>query len=189
MSLFLVRHTAVAVDKGVCYGISDVPLAGTFEDTAKLLLQNLPPAPWHVISSPSTRCRKLAESFGPFTTIDGRLRELDFGEWEMRRWDDIPRAEIDLWSADFVHRAPPGGESFAALADRAEACIADISEKSSSENVLVVTHAGVIRALLASRRKIPLREAFGLPVDFGSIHLLPTKRPTATTSSTQFAPP
>lgn len=172
MNLFLVRHTAVAVDEGVCYGSSDVPLAATFAQTAKLLRAKLPPQPWRVITSPAQRCRKLAESFGVPATIDARLLELNFGEWELRRWSDISREEIDFWSADFVNRAPPAGETFAALASRAEACVAEIAPTCADENILIITHGGVIRALLAPRRGLALREAFSIRVDFGGIHPL-----------------
>lgn len=174
MSITLIRHTAVAVEEGVCYGTADVPLCATFAQTAELLRSKLPPPPWQIISSPALRCRRLAESFGQDVIVDARLLELNFGSWELRRWNEIPRDEIDVWSADFVNHAPPGGESFAALAERAEACIAEAAKKHSEKNIVCVTHAGVIRALIAPRQGLTLRDAFNIRVDFGGFYLLPT---------------
>ena len=173
MGVILIRHTAVAVEAGVCYGASDVPLASDFAQAANKPYSQLPPGPWRVISSPALRCRQLAELFSPNVVTDHRLLELNFGDWELRRWDEIPRTEIDLWSDDFVNRAPPGGETFAALARRAEACIHEFKRLYSGEKIICVTHAGVIRALLASRQGISLRDAFSLHVDFGGIYPLP----------------
>lgn len=173
MSVILIRHTAVSIEEGVCYGASEVPLANDFAQAADQLRAQLPPRPWRVISSPARRCRLLAESLDANITIDHRLLELDFGDWELRRWTEIPRAQVDYWSEDFVHRAPPGGESFAALAERAEACIYEFGRLLPDESILYVTHAGVIRALLAPRRGIALRHAFSLKIEFGGIYPLP----------------
>jgi alpha-ribazole phosphatase len=177
MKLILVRHTAVSVGDGMCYGSADVPLAPAFEQAAELILRKLPPGPLRVISSPAERCRKLAETFGVEVVIDTRLIELNFGRWELLRWSEIPRAESDPWSADFVNRAPPGGETFAALAARAEACVAEFTQRFSENNVIIVTHAGVIRALLAPRQGLALRDAFSLKIEFGGIYPLPLALP------------
>lgn len=173
MDVILIRHTAVAVEKGICYGVSDVPLASDFAQAANQPCAQLPPGPWRVISSPALRCRKLAELLDPQLITDHRLLELNFGDWELRRWDEIPRSEIDHWSEDIVNRAPPGGETFAALAMRAEACIHEFKRLFSGQKIVCVTHAGVIRALLAPRQGIALRDAFALHVDFGGVYPLP----------------
>ncbi len=175
MPVILVRHTAVAVEPGVCYGASEVPLADDFPAAAERVRRLLlPPPRARIISSPSQRCLRLARVLanGADLTPDPRLLELTFGAWEGRHWDDLPRAEVDAWSADFVNRAPPGGESFSQLAARAEDCITDLISHHSGESLVLVTHAGVIRALLASRSELPLRDAFSISVEFGGIYPL-----------------
>lgn len=179
MSLFLVRHTKVSTDEGICYGSADVPLAPAFEQAAEHVRKQLPPGPLRVISSPAERCRKLAESMGYETVVDARLAELDFGKWELRRWSEIPRTESDPWSADFVNQAPPGGETFMALAARAEDCVADVTRRFPWDNVILITHAGVIRALLAHRQGIALRDVFSLKIEFGGIYPLSLARTPA----------
>lgn len=180
MSIYLVRHTSVAVAEGLCYGITEVPLENSFNSEVAVLLRRLPIPPSHVLSSPAVRCQKLAAAFDVSVTIDARLRELNFGDWENRLWEDIPKVEIDSWSKDFVNRAPPGGESFQSLANRAVACLEEATRDLNSANIVCVTHAGVIRALIATSRGMPLAEAFSLPVAFGSIHLLQEANRTLT---------
>jgi alpha-ribazole phosphatase len=126
-----------------------------------------------VISSPARRCRRLAESFGAPVSVDARLQELDFGAWDGRAWDDLPRPALDRWCDDFVNARPPGGESFAALIARAEAFVADLT---TGGTVVAVTHAGVIRALLAPRRGLAYTDAFGIAVPPGSLHVLDVPR-------------
>ncbi|OIR08209.1 alpha-ribazole phosphatase [mine drainage metagenome] len=174
MAVILVRHTSVNIAPGICYGVSEVPLADTFQTEAERVHRALPLGPRLVVSSPSKRCLSLARVLagdGPVAT-DPRLHELNFGAWEGRHWDDLPRADVDAWSADFVNRAPPGGESFTQLAARAEACLADLLQRHSGETLVLVTHGGVIRALLAPRSGLALRDAFSIPVDFGGVYPL-----------------
>lgn len=172
MNILLVRHTQTAVPAGLCYGRTDVPLADTFPAEAAAVRAALSPPPWRLVSSPAARCRRLAEFLGAPIASDERLRELDFGAWENRLWTELPRAETEPWLADFVHRRPPGGESFGELAARAAAALADLTRSDDVRPLVVVTHAGVIRALLARAEGRPLAEAFGTPVPFGSVHLL-----------------
>lgn len=172
MSIYLIRHTAVANASGLCYGTAEVPLTADFSAKAAEVRRALPARPWRVFSSPSERCTRLARLFDPAFVTDHRLRELHFGDWELKRWDDIPRDHFDVWSNDFVHRAPPGGETFAGLAERAEASLHEIEKLFPTDNILCVTHAGVIRALLARAWSLPLKNAFRIQVDFGGVYPL-----------------
>ena len=172
MILLLVRHTAVSGIDGLCYGRTEVALADSFPAEAAAVRAALPPLPWTLHASPAGRCRRLADSFGPPVAIDARLRELDFGGWDGRAWDDLPRPALDRWCDDFVSTCPPGGESFSELAARAEAFVADLARGDASATVVAVTHAGVIRALLAPRRGLALADAFSLAVPPGSVHSL-----------------
>ena len=75
-----------------------------------------------VATSPLRRCAdvgRLLRREGWVHLIDPQLLEMDFGAWEGRAWDAIPRAEIDAWVDDFVAYLPGGGESLGELLDRA----------------------------------------------------------------------
>lgn len=171
MELYLIRHTAVQA-AGLCYGHHDVPLAETFAAEAARLHTKLPAAPaagYRVFSSPAARCRALATEFAAGFTPDERLREMHFGTWENRAWNDLPLTETAPWMADYVTLAPPGGETFGAVQQRAAAFLAERAAAPGAAPTLVFTHGGLIRALVAHCLEIPLRNAFRLHVDFASV--------------------
>lgn len=146
MALTFLRHTTPDVAKGICYGVTDLEVAGSFENEVAAVLADLPSVE-RIVSSPLLRCRSLANRVAEarnldFQIIDG-LREMDFGRWEMVRWNDIPRAELDEWAEDFMSARPHGGESVQQLQDRVSETLEGFSD------ALVVTHSGVIRAAAA----------------------------------------
>jgi alpha-ribazole phosphatase len=126
MDLVLIRHPAPAVEAGICYGRSDVPLAGDARASSDSLFARLAslgvPPPQALWTSPLRRCSSvaawLARRCRCVATADARLQEMDFGAWERMRWDAIDRAAIDAWAADFVHARLHGGESVAQFAAR-----------------------------------------------------------------------
>lgn len=176
MDIYLIRHTKTDTCKGLCYGQSDVALAESFPEEARRLQQKLPvlKANSFAFSSPLTRCVQLAERLSDNVATDARLLELDFGDWEGRRFDDIDTDVLQQWTDDFVHTAPPGGESFIDLCRRAGSFWQDVVHGThpASEQLLIITHAGVIRALLAHVLKLPPANAFQFRVDVGSVHKL-----------------
>lgn len=174
MTVYLIRHTAVQA-AGLCYGHHDVPLADTFAAEAAQLRARLPTDPaegYRVFSSPATRCLALAAEFTTNISPDERLREMHFGTWENRAWNDLPPAETAPWMADYVTLAPPGGETFGAVQQRAAAFLAELAAEPAAAPALVFTHGGTIRALVCHCLEIPLRNAFQLQVDYASTTVL-----------------
>lgn len=149
MDLTLLRHPPPDVAPGTCYGATDLPLRRFWQARAAALAVSLPRARC-VVASPLGRCRALAARIallrGLPLRVDPRWREMDFGAWEGRPWNAIPRAELDAWAADFHTFADHGGESVAALERRVRAALA-----ATPAGALVVTHAGCIKAALAIR--------------------------------------
>ena len=174
--LILVRHTRPLVPDGVCYGATDLDLAPTFEEEAARVIAALPPAE-RLVTSPLRRCRRLAERIGAARSlapaVDERLREMDFGRWEGVPWRAVPRAELEAWNADLLHARPHGGESVHMLCERARAAIADYRRAGLSH--VVVTHAGVIKALRAEAGP-PDPGAWKSNVAFGGRVTLPLER-------------
>jgi alpha-ribazole phosphatase len=159
----ILRHPRPAISPGLCYGRADLALAPGWEAEAEALLRALPPVV-ALRSSPLTRCRQLAERISDARAlplaVDPRLTEIDFGSWETRPWDDIPRAELDAWAADFHHARPHGGESVAMLADRVAQALSE-----TPPGTLWVTHAGVARAVAALTGH---PEGWDLRLDYGA---------------------
>ena len=161
MILHLIRHPPPAIEAGVCYGRLDIP-ASVERSLVERLQAALPPG-LPVWSSPLQRCRRLAECLHAQPSFDDRLAEMNFGAWEGRAWDAIARGELDAWAADVAGYAPPGGESPTAVQQRALAFVAglDVAE------AVIVTHAGVIRMLLAHWQGTPTHDWGSLGVPFG----------------------
>lgn len=162
MILHLIRHPRPLIAPGICYGALDVPAEDPLA-LATALQAELPPG-LPLWSSPLQRCRGLAAALHGQPLFDDRLQEMDFGAWEGRAWDEIPRAEIDAWAADVGGYAPPGGESPQQLQQRVLAFIATLQV---AEAVLV-THAGVIRVLQAAQSGSSLEEALACRPAYGS---------------------
>lgn len=163
MQVFLIRHPAPRIAPGICYGQLDVDCEGAGA-IAQRLRPRLP-AGIPVYSSPLRRALNLARALSPEVRIDRRLAEIAFGEWEGRWWDDIERSQIDAWAADVPGFTPPGGESVAALHARA----LDFAATLDGGCAAIVTHAGVMRALLGHWRDLPLAEWSRLEFAFGEM--------------------
>ncbi len=185
--LYFLRHTPTAMPPGSCYGFRDVPLADDYSRDLAAVRERLRAADPEletprVFSSPLTRCRRLAEDILDVLNIvspppsqnsvvlDERLKELNFGEWEGRAWDDIQAsdgARAEAWMASFVETPCPGGESYRDLAERTHSFLEDLA--TGDEAVLVVAHGGSIRALLARLLGLELDYAFRLEIDYGRL--------------------
>ncbi|HSH04486.1 MAG TPA: alpha-ribazole phosphatase [Anaerolineae bacterium] len=170
MNVYWVRHTRVDVRPGTCYGRLDVPLATTFEADVESILAHVPSGGL-VFSSPLTRCQELAAVLGAGYEVDERLVEYDFGEWEGRPWAEIEGKAAEAWFNDFVHVAPPGGESFEQLVGRVQSFWDEVLLERAGKggDVIVVTHVGVIRAALALATGMPLVGVFAFDVHYGSV--------------------
>lgn len=109
MKLYLVRHTRLSIDYGICYGQADVDVAPSFYDELRSIKAKLAEIEFDALyCSPLQRCLKLAEAIAPGRAIaDDRLKELHFGDWELQRWDDIPRDLFDHWADDYASLSPP----------------------------------------------------------------------------------
>ena len=162
MRLHLIRHPKPQIEAGRCYGRLDVP-AMEVEAVANALRAELPTGV-PVFTSPLRRCHDLASLLHASPTADERLVEMHFGEWEGRPWDEIPRAELDAWAADVAGYAPPGGESPLVLQRRALDFVASLAV----EEAVIVTHAGVIRTLLAHWQGLPPERWTELNFAYGS---------------------
>jgi alpha-ribazole phosphatase len=160
--VFLIRHPPPLIEPGVCYGRLDVDCRDL--DRVAADLDSRLPAGLAVYSSPLRRALRLARALSPQAPIhvDPRLAEIDFGAWEGRRWDDIARQEIDVWAADVFGVTPPGGESVAALHARALDFAASLPG-----DAVIVTHAGVMRALVGHWRQLPVVDWLRLEFAFG----------------------
>ena len=168
MRVFLIRHPRPVIKPGICYGRLDVDCeepAACAEKIKLLLPDDIP-----VFSSPLRRAYRLAELLASEVRTDERLREIDFGEWEGKLWDKIDRSELDAWAADTLYFTPPDGESVEAL----QARVRDFALSLDLPCVAIVTHAGVMRALLGHWQQLPFEDWAKIQFKFGELVFLET---------------
>jgi len=167
VNVHLLRHPPVAVE-GVCYGQTNVPLVANWQlpdSTALAGQQGI------ILSSPLSRCRLLAEKMSEQLSWPVEhhpwLVEMNFGAWENRPWQDIPREEVNQWVDDILGFQPPGGESVLDMNTRVMDGFNTWREHASDlGNLLIVSHSGVLRCLMCSLEGVPLAEIRKLHIDF-----------------------
>lgn len=174
MEIYLIRHTEPLIDKDVCYGQTDVPIDKTiFEQTTNDMLSLLPEKADALYSSSLMRCSHLAQYLQTkykdlVADHNSLLKELDFGDWENKKWDDINQIDLQKWMNDFVNETVPGGESFIDLHHRTKLFLC-LLNKSNYTSVIVVTHAGVIRSVCSHIQQTLLKDAFSITCNYGSV--------------------
>lgn len=170
MEITLIRHTTPKIAKGICYGQADLDVTDTFSEEIKPILEKIPVNDANIIyySSPLLRCKKLAEKLSDTVMYDDRLKELNFGDWELQNWDAINTKELDVWMNNFVNIPATNGESYIDLHKRTTAFLSEI-KKQKHKKVVIVAHAGVIRSLHAFINNISLEKSFNLKLQYGAI--------------------
>ena len=153
MLLYLIRHPQPVLDQHTCYGCSDIAVAPEVQQQCLEQLLTQLPRDVPVFSSPLRRCAGLAQQLAvrleqAGAVLERDLQEMDFGSWELRRWDDIPWAEVEAWNQDLLHHAPGGGETLPAMARRIWQALERLRARALPA-AIVVCHAGSIRMLHA----------------------------------------
>lgn len=175
--LWLVRHAPTHAKAMV--GWSDVP-ADT-SDTAAIgrLAKCLPAAP--VITSDLVRARQTAEALslpGPRLPDAPGLREIHFGAWELKGFDEIAATDPDriraFWDAP-GDIAPPGGESWDTFSARVDSATEDLLAAGHSD-LVVICHFGVILRQLERALGIPTTSAFAHRIANLSLTEIVTRR-------------
>lgn len=132
-----------------------------------------------IISSPLCRCAEYAKAFAKQNhlplVLDARLRELDFGEWEGQRVEQLMLENADgltqFWM-DPWNYTPPDGECLLDFEQRVQTAWKYICDYCSGQRILLVTHGGVIRMLLYLTGQLPRAELLSIDVPHASLHTL-----------------
>lgn len=171
MEVILIRHTAVDVPTGTCYGQTDVPLKPSFEEEAaitKAALEAFGPID-HAFTSPLSRCTRLAAYCGyADAERDTRILEIDFGEWEMMLFDDITDPHLQEWYADHINTPVTGGESFMQQYQRVSRFLDELKEKPWNR-VAVFAHGGVLVSAQVYAGMVTPEAAFAALPPFGGL--------------------
>lgn len=134
--------------------------------------------PWqHIVSSPLARCRQFAEALalklGVPCSIEDNLKEIGFGIWEGRTPADIEANEGDSlkrFIKDPLHNRPQGAEPLEPFAERVWEVYLQQLKLHQGQHILLVAHAGVIRAITSRILGMPLDAVYSkLKVEYAAI--------------------
>ncbi len=129
-------------------------------------------SPWQaVVSSPLSRCcdfaEEVAQRYGLPVSIDDRLMEIGFGEWEGKTKDQISATDPDalrrFYDDPITHR-PPGAETLDEFEARVTAAWNHVVDRHRGHHVLLVGHAGVIRMVMCHVLGMPVAHMFRINV-------------------------
>lgn len=178
--IYLVRHGQIDYGSEKCYiGITDFKLneAGTqqVKELKKYFADiNIDKA----YTSPLKRCIETADiilegSNADRIILDG-LMEINMGSWEGLTMNYVKSNFSELYEkrGEYIDTfAPPGGESFKQLQERAVKAFKYITENVEG-NAVIVSHAGVNRVILCWLLDIPLKYMFKIKQPYGCINKL-----------------
>ncbi|SHG56035.1 probable phosphoglycerate mutase [Jatrophihabitans endophyticus] len=174
--LVLVRHgsTVHSADKRFS-GRNDLPLNDAGRRQAAALAGRRYGQVAAVVSSPLRRAVETAEAVaGPLglaVRIVDDLVETDFGAWEgltFAEARELDPAALDAWRAS-PDAAPPGGESFAAVARRVRRAREEVIGAHPGGTVVVVSHVTPIKTLVRLALDAPPAAMFRLHLDTASV--------------------
>jgi alpha-ribazole phosphatase/probable phosphoglycerate mutase len=181
MRLLLVRHAETeASARGRCYGSLDVGLSplGRSQCAALAAVMAVERVA-AVVASPRLRAvetaRAIAEPHRLKVRQDADLRELDFGELEGRTYDEIAATLPELYAAWMTHPTGvrfPGGECYDDLKERALRAVATARERLDGRTAVLITHGGIVRAVLADVLGVPDERIFRIAVDPASVSVV-----------------
>jgi len=128
-----------------------------------------------IISSPAKRCARFAEQLAETHGLPCRqeewLWEMDFGEWEGATATELMATDADRLNAfwhDPLNQAPPGGEPFQQFQQRVLDGWHETIQQTSAE-ILLVSHGGPIRIILAQSLGMPPQNLMRLEVPHASL--------------------
>lgn len=133
--------------------------------------------PWQVlVSSPLQRCARFAEELGAQLNLpvqrEAALQELHFGDWEGCSAAQIMQDQADalgrFWADPYAF-TPPNGEPVQAFAERVLAAVERLSHQHAGKRVLLITHGGVMRLLLARVRGLPREQLLQVEVGHAAL--------------------
>lgn len=174
MMLDLLRHGETELGGGLRGSLDDALTSLGWSQMREAVEQG---GPWDVlVSSPLQRCALFADELGARLGLpvqrEPALQELHFGEWEGRsaaQLMDTHADELGRFWADPYAYTPPGGETVLAFAERVAGAIDRLQRAHAGKRVLLVTHGGVMRLLLARARSLPREQLLQVEVGHGAL--------------------
>ncbi|MCT4704665.1 adenosylcobalamin/alpha-ribazole phosphatase [Enterobacteriaceae bacterium H11S18] len=177
MTLWLVRHGQTHANlAGLYSGASETELTGTGIIQAQAVGKMLASVPLdRVLCSELGRAKHTAKLILQQrdipVAIEPRLNEMNFGDWEMRHHSELKLADAEnyaAWCQDWQNVIPGNGEGFQLFAQRVASFSESIKQTGGEENILIVSHQGVLSLLIASMLNMPAASLWHFLIEQGA---------------------
>ncbi|NVZ50967.1 alpha-ribazole phosphatase family protein [Pseudomonas sp. B6002] len=177
LHLDLLRHGETELGGGLRGSLDDALTATGWAQMRAAVLQQ---GPWdRLVSSPLQRCARFAEELGERlnlpVSLDKDLQELHFGAWEGQSAAalmEIDAEGLGLFWADPYGFTPPDGEPVRDFSHRVLGAVARLHQAYAGQRVLLISHGGVMRLLLAQARGLPREQLLNVEVGHGGLFRL-----------------
>ncbi|WP_460134863.1 alpha-ribazole phosphatase family protein [Pseudomonas sp. S1_E04] len=175
--LDLLRHGETELGGGLRGSLDDALTAKGWEQMRAAVVAQ---GPWdRLVSSPLQRCARFAEALGARlnvpVSLEKDLQELHFGTWEGQSAAalmDTDAEGLGLFWADPYRFTPPEGEPVEDFSQRVLGAVSRLHQAYAGERVLLISHGGVMRLLLARARGLPREQLLSVEVGHGGLFRL-----------------
>jgi alpha-ribazole phosphatase len=177
LRLDLLRHGETELGGGLRGSLDD---GLTDKGWAQMRAAVVDQGPWdRLVSSPLQRCARFAEELGAQLNLpvelEKDLQELHFGAWEGQSAAALMKTDeqgLGLFWADPYAFTPPQGEPVSDFSKRVLAAVERLHKRFAGERVLLISHGGVMRLLLAQARGLPREQLLSVEVGHGALFSL-----------------
>ena len=172
LTIDLLRHGELV--GGVKYrGIIDDPLTELGSSSMNSVWNDICDSVELIYSSPLQRCAIPASQWAKETNIplylDSRIQELHYGEWEGLTPEEIKQMHSELlrqWRLNPDGLQPPSGEPMNDFMSRIQTFYSELHANHKDAHVLIVSHSGVLRALLSLALSAPVQTTRHLSIPY-----------------------
>ncbi len=178
MKLYLVRHGQTEANvEGVFCGSSDVGLTALGISQAQHVARQLACVPLDVIihtdlTRSLTTAQTIATGRNTALQVQPLLREMCFGEWELRHHDELQTsgaAGYDSWCKDWQAAQVPQGETFVAFTQRIRQAMRQLYLMPPESRLSIVAHQGSLSLMLAMMLKLAPADMWRFPFKQGCV--------------------
>ncbi|AZE79862.1 alpha-ribazole phosphatase family protein [Pseudomonas synxantha] len=177
LRLDLLRHGETELGGGLRGSLDD---ALTARGWAQMRAAVVAQGPWdRLISSPLQRCALFAQELGTQldlpVSLEPDVQELHFGAWEGQSAAALMETDAEglgLFWADPYAFTPPQGEPVSEFSERVLGAVSRLHQAYAGQRVLLISHGGVMRLLLARARGLPREQLLNVEVGHGALFSL-----------------
>ncbi|OPA99623.1 histidine phosphatase family protein [Pseudomonas fluorescens] len=177
LHLDLLRHGETELGGGLRGSLDDALTARGWEQMRAAVVAR---GPWdRLVSSPLQRCALFAHELGARldvpVSLEKDLQELHFGAWEGQSAAalmETDAAGLGLFWADPYGFTPPNGEPVSDFSERVLGAVSRLHQAYAGERVLLISHGGVMKLLLARARGLPREHLLNIDVGHGGLFSL-----------------